>query len=583
LARSFAEPENVRYNQIIEVKPTVIEGGRGSGKTMLLKSLEAMVSVYRTKRQSYREAKLDYFGIYNRLTQGFLATQEGNILDHLPVSAASRFFYTELILQLSQSLIQELINCSRADFISITAQQEKVLSKDIVGQINPESQVDLVDFQGVKKEIQHQLKLINGYVSRRIIGENVSYSGVFLDKSDLIEICNLTIKTIDDLANSTIYFLLDEYESLLPFQKVVVRTLGKWAQANCFTVKLATKKGTVQDPTTLEGQAFEEPNDYNLVDLDYDISQPEHRANYRNLLLKVCERILSNEGFRENDIRKVLQDSLPYDGLTQSVIEQEVCSMYQLQSGREWSTLSQDEKKDFFDRVEIGATYRVLRNSRKAFAGVDDFVLLSSGIMRYFLELCGMSYHFAEQNGRQVKEGQQITVNEQTDATYTLSKYHLFNIRKNIPTYGPTIYQFVVDLGDVFRYKLHKHLSEPEAARIAVSDPQFLEKSDMKELKMVLDAAIMHSVLQSPGGIGGIRPKNATEVQPVEYIICKMYAPALQFPVRSRWRTKFSCKDLNLLINPDTRQEVKTKLIKQATGRQRKFKIPKKGEQETLR
>ena len=46
LARSYSEPEAARYERIVETKPVILEGGRGSGKTMTLKSMlpQALVS-----------------------------------------------------------------------------------------------------------------------------------------------------------------------------------------------------------------------------------------------------------------------------------------------------------------------------------------------------------------------------------------------------------------------------------------------------------------------------------------------------------------------------------------------------------
>src|SRR5208337_1827512 len=95
LADSFARPEPGRYDKIIEIKPTRIEGGRGSGKTMILKSMIAQVCAYRMRKRSFKETNLPYYGIYCRLTQGSFATQAGNILDHITENQASILFLTE--------------------------------------------------------------------------------------------------------------------------------------------------------------------------------------------------------------------------------------------------------------------------------------------------------------------------------------------------------------------------------------------------------------------------------------------------------------------------------------------------------
>ena len=44
-------------------------------------------------------------------------------------------------------------------------------------------------------------------------------------------------------------------------------------------------------------------------------------------------------------------------------------------------------------------------------------------------------------------------------------------IARNIENTGPAISRLILDLADVFREKLLKRASEPEAARIVITDP----------------------------------------------------------------------------------------------------------------
>lgn len=585
LARSFAEPESVRYDRIMELKPTRIEGGRGSGKTMILKSLEATVSVYRRATKSFKDAQLNHFGVYCRLIQGAFVTQGGRILDHIPLETANRLFMNELILQLVHSLIDTLQQCSNLQILVINGKQEGDLAREIADQIRPSrsSGGQPIDLRGLKRVIQTELRSINDYVSRRIMSETPSYSGVFLTTAELREICKVIPSMCPDLGNTTVYFLLDEYENLLPFQKIVVNSLIKWSESKHFTMKIATKKAGFQDPQTLEGQELEESHDYGLVDLDYDISNTDHRRYYKDLLTKICQKILHNERFAETDIQKVLEDGPPLDGFEGSEIDEMIASMVREQSGKELAELDEQSRNEYRHRLEVGALYRLLRvkKKKKQFAGFDDFLLLSSGIIRYFLELCGMSYYLAVQDKTNVRIGEPMTAKQQTNASYTLSSYYLATIRKNIAQDGPRIQQFVTDLGDIFRQKLLNHLSEPEAARVSIADPQALEQPAMSGVKQLLDIAEMHSVFQVPGGLGGIRPKHATEVQPREYVPNRIYAPVLQFSPRPRWRTSFNCRDITGLLDPVQRKEVKARLMQRLTGVAPERELPTLFDQQT--
>jgi hypothetical protein len=251
-----------------------------------------------------------------------------------------------------------------------------------------------------------------------------------------------------------------------------------------------------------------------------------------------------------------------------------------------YSSLEKAEQIEIKKRLEIGALYRVLakKHKRRQFSGFDDLMVLSSGIIRYFLEICGTSYYYAVQDNVNVKNGSPIKIRHQSDAVYALSSFYLYNIRKNLVQYGSDIHRLVIDLGDIFRAKTLNHLTEPEAARISITDPQSLSEESHEKIARILDLAEMHSVMQTFVGIGGIRPKHASNVQPKEYILNRIYSPVLQYSPRCRWRTSFSTKDLERLINPVTREEIKAELIQKVSPLPKKTQKSRSGKksQKTL-
>ena len=83
IARAFTTPEKYKYDLFIENKPIFILGGRGCGKTMLLKSLTPRVLIKRMNIKTYKEARdngINYFGIYFRLEKGSLLIYDYNSL-----------------------------------------------------------------------------------------------------------------------------------------------------------------------------------------------------------------------------------------------------------------------------------------------------------------------------------------------------------------------------------------------------------------------------------------------------------------------------------------------------------------------
>ena len=561
LARSYSEPEAARYERIVETKPVILEGGRGSGKTMTLKSMLLQALVSRPGRLELDKTEIPFFGVYLRFVPGSFATQSQAVEEIIGIDQCVSLFLTETILKLTHALIGELKSCSDVDVVHVASSRERQVVSEITNIIRPSESDEPqgMDLEDLRKWLSREIRFVRDYVNRRIFGENREYEGVFLSVEDLKSICHATTSTYLAKPETTVYFLLDEFENLLVFQKVVANSILKASESGHYSVKIGTKKAALTTSNTLEGQEIEEPHDYTTVDVDYNISDPQERRNYKELLATICERSLSLESFSETMIGKLLEPPLEWDGLEEEDIDKEI------------SAALGDRPKTTEDRHRLGyaAVFRLLhrrRVRRKQYAGFDDLVTLSSGIIRLFLELAGLSYHFAVQEGVDVKGGQAIERSHQTNAAYALSDYYLTTIRSNVANVGPQIQQLVIDLGDIFRAKLLKHNSEPEGSRLAVHDPHLLEVASSNDADTILTQAVIHSIFQNPARRGGMRPKHITDVQPHEYVLNRVYSPSLAISPRPRWRTRISSKDLLELMDPILRQNAKSRLTRQAIG-----------------
>ncbi len=561
LARSYSEPEAARYERIVETKPVLLEGGRGSGKTMTLKSMLPQALISRHGQSRLDETNVTYLGVYLRFVPGSFATQEQTIEEIVGKNRCIKLFLTETILKLTYALVEELQSCAQAGVVQATSAQERQFVSEVAYIIRPSTpnepkMTTLADLTG---SLSREMRFIVDYVSRRIFGEDRKYEGVFLGIEDLKRICRASVTTYLAKPGTTVYFLLDEFENLLAFQKVVTNSILKASEAGHYSVKIATKKAALTTSETLEGQEIEEPHDYSSVDVDYNLSDDQERRYYKQLLTTICSRILSHERFRETDIDKMLEPPLEWDGLEREDLDKEMALVYGCRQ------LTDEDRH----RLGHAAVYRLLHQGgrrRKQFSGFDDLATLSSGIIRLFLELAGLSYHFAVQEGIDVRRGQPIGRGNQTNAAYALSDYYLTTIRNNVATVGPKIQQLVIDLGDIFRAKLLKHNSEPEGARLAIHDPHRLEEPASRDARAVLTQAVIHSVFQNPSRRGGMRPKHVTDVQPQEFILNRVYSPSLAISPRSRWRTRMSTDDLLGLMDPLLRQSTKSRLTRLASG-----------------
>ncbi|RLF93072.1 hypothetical protein DRN45_06120, partial [Thermococci archaeon] len=88
-----------------------------------------------------------------------------------------------------------------------------------------------------------------------------------------------------------------------------------------------------------------------------------------------------------------------------------------------------------------------------------------------------MAFYKAEDEGVNIKKGEKIPIEYQTWAAYVVSKAWLEKIPVNLEEYGERMYQFIVDIGDIFRERLLYHPTEPETLTIRFVDPYNLTSS----------------------------------------------------------------------------------------------------------
>jgi hypothetical protein len=171
-----------------------------------------------------------------------------------------------------------------------------------------------------------------------------------------------------------------------------------------------------------------------------------------------------------------------------------------------------------------------------------------------------MAYHLQVTSG--MTSTLAIESRFQSQAVHTVSGHNLATLSRNVETYGEQLKYFLLDLGDCLRQKLLRHSSEPEAARIAIKDPQLLNTDKYRLLNTFLNLGVKENVFQTMSGRPGIRPKHVDDPQPAEFNITRIFAPALQISPRLRWTSQVSCSELIGLLDGEQRRAMKRKLLR---------------------
>lgn len=600
LALAFAEPEKEKYDMIREAKPILIFGGRGSGKTMILKSLIPEVVISRLNVNTFQDAKqrgINFFGIYFRLKKGslliydyhpivemgFLKTGleknyelykrlmdklKNNQLDSEPVltagiNAAWAISLNETNLKIIKTTIQNLKKLQDELFINIDRLIEEEITKQIIEKLDPPTVDNIRNFADLIDFTDKELKKIERYLQNLAIPYATPEPTWCQTGTDFLdEFYEILTNRIGDLENIHIYLLFDEFENLRPFQQTIINEWIKTARS--FTVKVASKFEGMHTNMTQQGQPLQDGQDYFTWTLDYNLFNPQGKKQYQNLLLEICNKLLNIANYKEKDIRKILDEPKESE-LPQEVIDEEIKNIRE-SAGLEFLP---EKLTEYRNKLELATIFRLLRkrekvegrkSRKKIYAGFETYTYISSGIVRIFLNLAGMAFYKAEDENINVKKREKIPIEHQTWSAYVVSKAWLEKIPMNLEEYGEMMYQFIVDLGDIFRERLLSHPTEPETLTIRLTDPYNLKTNSL--LSHILSYSIRESILCERKETSSMMPKQSTRPKPKEYVLNRIYSPILEISYRPRWprSSEFTTSELISLLNPDTRDKTKRKL-----------------------
>ena len=260
-AKTFALPDVVKVGALEDMKPCILEGSRGTGKSMLLLSLRARNFLLRCS--SERDAP-QHFGFYLKLTRGaicnagrFEAEPHSSTTDtDVLTDVASQ----ELILQITESLFSELAYCVEHNLIDHDRLDERRLCEaadELLFDSRDGKAISLIELQ---RKLSDMHKRLADFIRRRFIyGENVSVPIATLDLEQIKRVVLLVRQHTPSLKASMFVVLLDEYENLFPYQRRIVNNLLKLGPPH-ISVKIAKKltsggisgthdrSGTARDP-----------------------------------------------------------------------------------------------------------------------------------------------------------------------------------------------------------------------------------------------------------------------------------------------------------------------------------------------
>ncbi len=588
-------------------KPQIIEGGRGSGKTMLIRYL-CHATQFSPKRKNISAKDYKRIGIYWKMDVQFskLMSMRG-AEDSLWLDA----FVNMGVLVLTKEIIDSLYNIKNTNILA-------------------EREINNIDFSALKdfdSLIPTELDLLRIYINSQYnkfqswvsnykkIEQPIFYPKYFLD-------CIIaTIKDQVSILRDSFYSVyIDEYENLIATHKRIINTWVKHSQSPII-FNIAMKHNSLDITETLSEEHIVEIHDYRLIDIErllkeyfsifaseifllkvhnhlvevfdstdhlFDTSQEmlsmrltdEYKDFITDKISNIFPRISSREiahrmvtdekirnklqAFVENDLIRLGQSQYIQQCIDAMCVPESFVILHALFSRssvdvqdiveqlKAYLQGNESKFKEWIHNNLVGCILNIYGKMNRLcplYSGYDTFLTMSKDNIRHFLELCYTSLSHSDNFEKKV-----VDIKDQMTAVKYVSD-NMLNEIKQLGASGNILYVFAYRLGNLFEeFRKRDSQSEPE-------QNQFSIRGELtKECSMILNELVKWSVLYKSKLT---KQKNVESGS--EYQLNPIYSAYFTISYRKKRRIELSANDFNTLCFGN--DEEYNKLVKRITSK----------------
>lgn len=528
--------EHTWINALETPKDFFIYGTRGSGKSMLLNYLELshqlcyfghdLVSFFQKDR------KHKYIGIMVHITRERLDTERYELL--IKNNFEQRGFITDLCMH---DLVVTILYRIIKTFIETKKMNKYINSIDVtrVKEFCQKYYEDLdrrhihnISFDQEKTNTEMFNRLANIFKEERIILKyyiddkfqikDTVYRGNYSSSDFMINFIT-NIKKILNLADISFYILMDNGDETKSTMQLCIDSLIAQRSHSNVCFKVAVKKGVYWNKGNIQW-----PHDFSQIDID-ELYSTQHTVYYERI------KEIANKRMELAGINSDIEDFLPGSQSEKQIlgkIKSELKEKYSREYEKKYVDKIDNErlpKSDYINnRVSKYAQaelFRRLKKTGKSYAGFDNVVHLSSGVIRQFLDIC--SYMFDEEIKRKGDENTtKVSLKTQNDVIKRYADDFINELEityKRLEKEGKIkelklyrgLYFLIESLGKYYKERLmNPKFKEPRVFTFTLKDP---DKD--REVERILEIGVNGEGLtgcffqsywySSKGGIGKYR------------------------------------------------------------------------------
>lgn len=546
-------------------RPCVLQGGRGTGKTTVLRGLSYQGQYAILDKNIERFDQNNYIGIYYRVNTNHVHAFKGRGIGEDEWDNLFAHYFNLLICwEISEFVKWHKKLSSNDEVLPIHACKLIATSLHLKGEIG--------SFEELQRELEVEMYHFQSDVNN-IKDQDMPRLSML---GDPIKLYTEQVLQLSQFEDKMFYLLIDEYENLLDHQQQTINTLLKHAPES-YTFKIGVREMGWRVKYTLNKQELlNDPADYALTDITEQFTSKEGEQHFNDFARDVCQRRISEllpeigEEFKIGDalpglsieeesellgvtntdyykafveyekvhksefnIHPLYKAFIAYWAETHNEVLDDTIKNYQSYPSP-WDVRYDNYKYSLLFKIKRG---RGAGGIQKYYAGWNTFLKLANGNIRYLMELVYKSYYvFLQQDGDITRP---VPPALQTEAARTVGLKNLGELEAEYSK-GAQITKLVQAIGSLFsKIAVYGDKTAPEAVQFEIED----EMSD--STKEIIDASVMNLALikMSSNKMSGM------EIKKYQYSLHPIFAPYFLFSFRRKRKMFLKDKDIQGFID----------------------------------
>lgn len=556
----YTEP--AYFSKLKGLRPCVIQGGRGTGKTTVLRGLSYQGQYALNDNSLEAFDALDFIGIFHRANTNHVRAFSGNVLsDDKWLSLFSHYFNLVICKEIISFVNWHKAKSDCDDTLSYS-------SCSLIAQtlcINDKIADSLSLQQVIEKEIYSFQSLINSLNPDLL--PQTSMHGV------PIQVLSEKCMELSQFKGKIFYILIDEYENFSDSQQQLLNTLIKHNHEH-YTFKIGVRElGWRVKYTLNENELLNDPADYTLIEIEQRLLEGNRFSDFAK---RVCQPRIDSllSLYDKVDVEKLLPgidvekeaimlkvDESPlmrsYDGMDSiPEILQQKSSLFKMFLAY-WAkvhklplnTVVEDycsspigwEKR--YSNYNYSLLFKIRKGRgkggiQKYYAGWNTYLKLANGNIRYLLELIYSAFE------RHIEDGNDIfcpiSVENQTLAAQDVGRKNLSEL-EGLWKNGAKLTKLLIGIGRILNV-----FAKDDSAKLSPEINQFEIKQPISDSnRELLQAGVMNLAFSR---MTANKLSSDTDTKDYMYMIHPIYAPFFMYSFRKKRKMIFTNQEFEGLI-----------------------------------